>query len=362
MAELDATLSFEPRVFLSQLEADLNQSQSSIDIEVYIWAKDHVAAEFFNILLKAAQRGVHVRLLVDGIGSLEWIRRGVKELHPNLQVRIYHKFLGLNTFVYPNKFSLLWGRLNRRDHRKVYIIDDKLAYIGSFNIIADTLRWGEAAVKIRGTEIEILKEMFEFTWERSKDFLSTFSGKEPAVIDRLLHSENIFTTQTFELRGRYREMFWDKLRRAKKRVWMVNPYFNPPLLLTKRLKEAAKNNVEVILVFSEIIDYPPLSWVARLHYQNLIQAGVHIYEHTPFFIHSKLALIDDEIIVGSGNLNHRSFYHDLELNVVLRDQENIYKFEKQFKTYLRNSRKMNDHVTFWHPVGERLLNFFKTWI
>jgi len=362
MSDLHTELFFDSQKILERLKEEFRKSQKSIDIEVYIWAMDEVANEFYEILLEAAQRGVQVRILVDGFGSLDWIRNEMnRKTHPNLHVRIYHKFLGLTALAYPNKLSLIWGRMNQRDHRKIYIIDDKIAFTGSFNVTNSTLVWEETAVEIKGAQIQTLKEMFDLTWKRSRDFLSRMTKQDPPVVEQIQKSKTLFTTQTFSLRRRYRKAFYLHLKHAKKRIWMVTPYLNPPKRLIKHLADARKRNVEVVLILSKTTDYIVSSWMAHLHYRNLFDAGVKIYEHQDTFIHSKLALIDDRVIVGSGNLNYRSLYRDLEMNLVVNDKKNVQKVEEQIRYYAKKSKRVNSDYTFLQKLALTPLAFFKTW-
>jgi cardiolipin synthase len=142
----------------------------------------------------------------------------------------------------------------------------------------------------------------------------------------------------------------------------MTPYFNPPSFLLKALIEAAGKGVDVRLVVPKRTDPAWFSYLSRIYFSPLVKRNIRVYEYTPGILHSKITLIDSEGIIGSGNLNYRSFYRDLELNLIIQDSKGVQDLRNEFIKDMTMSREINktDHLSAWEKLFGSFLTIFKT--
>src|SRR5690606_15779959 len=133
-----------------------------------------------------------------------------------------------------------------------------------------------------------------------------------------------------KLRQLFRKEFCRLIEASQNRVWLVTPYFNPPRYFLQSIVNAARKGVDVRLIVPRINDVPWLNYLSRLYYGPLLKRGIRIFEYEKSVLHAKTALIDDLGTVGSANLNYRSFYQDLEMNVLISDKKLISQMEEEF--------------------------------
>lgn len=304
------TLLFSAEEFYGALERDLRTSRESICIEMYIWSNDGVGHRFFRLLEEAAARGVRVRLLLDGVGSYFWVRAQAERMRASkVEARIWRpvQLLSMGDF----------GHLNRRNHKKVVVIDEKVAYTGSANVTGSCLSWKEATVRLEGPSVGLLLELFEDAWERALPGQGRDLTRALRLQGALLRSRVVRSNQSFVLRRRHLRALRRRIKAAKHRVWLMTPYFVPTLGLFLAMLQAARRGVDVRIVLPRKSDVWFLRWVARLYYRYMLKAGVRVYEWLPSVLHAKCTLVDGWGTVGSSNLNRRSAYLDLELDMVL---------------------------------------------
>jgi len=368
--------------WFSQMIADIAAATTSVTYEIYIIQHDRTGSEVVAALAAAAARGVQVRLLVDGVGSPEFIWTVVPLLlDSRLEVRVYHP---LPTQVLSPAFrhgSRLLGMLrllpliNQRDHRKVCVIDGRIAWVGSFNAADFTRRsfsgddvWREAGARVIGIGVSELVEAFSSAWQRSWRFhrrhlsRTLFAKRQPIMPPsgcvRLNHRIRIRLRNHLELAQR--------ITSAKTRVWIVAAYFVPGKRLLKALSVAASRGVDVRLLMSRKSDVAFMPAVAAAFTGALIRRGMRVYEFTPGILHAKALLIDDWLSLGSTNLNMRSLLHDLEADVVLHEPASRNAFIDLFnlgqtRSQLVNSDFYRDRPWQWRMMG-RVALWFKYWI
>lgn len=334
-------------VWFTDLVAAIDHARRSVTLEIYILENDGTGQAVVAALQRAGERGVDVRLVVDGSGSAGFIWNVAPELYQSrVTVRVFHP---MPTQVLSPAFRdgsrvgnllRLIPHINRRDHCKVCIIDEHMAFVGSFNLL-DAIRpslrgeeyWREAGARVVGPGVVELVSAFEHTWERSWRFhrrglrprrvwLRRRSASAPTGLVRLNHRIAI------------RQRNWrDLLRRidsAKSRIWIAAAYFVPPPRLLRALSRAAQRGVEVRLLMSRRSDIVVMPWVAEYCWRDLVSDQVEVYLYEPGFVHAKVLFIDQWLCVGSSNLNMRSFLHDLETDVVLKSAHSRRALEAAF--------------------------------
>lgn len=358
---------FNSQDLIKILLEEIEQSKTSIEIEMYIWDPDKVGTLFDEALKRAVERGVKVRMIVDRIGSLDWITTRIDEVREaGIDARVFRPIPGLKTLFdrYPKKLLPFLKMFNRRNHRKIFLFDRKTAYVGSLNILEPVLKWKETTLKTQNYEdIQVLRDIFECTWDWIESDTSRFENCDfRKIIADVEHSTNIRTTQTKVLRSHYRKDFLKRIREAKERIWLVTPYFNPPRFLLKGLIEAVGRGVDVRLIVPKKTDPAWFSYLSRVYYSPLLKKGLKVYEYKKGILHSKTALIDSTGMVGSGNLNYRSFYRDLELNMIVTKSEDVQSLHDEFISDMASSAeiKRSKQMKPWERAFGTFLMKFKT--
>jgi cardiolipin synthase len=339
-------LLFDGDAFFDALLRDIALARRSIELETYIYRDDQTGRQIARSLTEAAARGVNVRVIVDGIGASGWFEKNAPLLESQgVHVRVYHPVLFHNLWARikidlgilrpPKTFEKIRGSVfmsvfNRRDHRKMTLIDHRIAYIGSVNITSDhrasilgSRAWRDTSVRLEdGASREILAA-FDNVWDRCHDAYA-----RPRWRERLTRVEFHPTLSRFvrfnytsRLRKQTHHSLIRRISKARKRVWITNPYFAPSKSLLRALARASKNGADVRILVPRHSDVFFMPWVATAYYAIVLKGGSRIYEYLPRILHAKTALIDDWAIVGSSNFNRRSLLHDFEVDAVLASPE-----------------------------------------
>ena len=357
---------------------DILNAKNSIDLETFIFEKDHLGDRIVAALEKVAKQGIHVRILVDGAGSPLWTTNYAKQLETaGAKTRVFHPFpwqlwnwsRSVVKLPWMLKLIYLFLKSNSRNHRKVCIIDEEIAYIGSANISKCHLNrdeggdeWRDTSVRISKTNLSGLIDAFNSAWthrsikERIREIFHHMR-QEPII--HLNHS-----------RHRRRIIHKKLLRRianCKHRVWITNAYFVPDNFLLRRLKEAARKGVDVRVLLPKKSDVIMMPWASSTFYYSLLKSGVRIFEYLPSMLHAKSLIIDNWTSLGSTNLNHRSLLHDLEADVNLTTTSSKQFLENLFLDDLQNSREID--LNTWYRLRPfrqrfmgRLVLYLKYWI
>ena len=308
-------LFFDNDDYFNDLLDGLNCAQHSIRFETYIFERGHMAERLVRALSAAAARGVVVQVLVDGVGSPAfWRDYGSTLTVQGVQVRLFrtwpwqaphHHRTWLQAVA---DFFRRWRNLNNGNHRKTCLIDSQVAWISSCNVSDVHLRsqagrraWIDTSVRVRGPELERLERAFTVAF-RGQLWQSPFQP-----LDSLL-----FLNSSILLRRTKKHDQLRRLRQARSRVWLQTPYFVPVRPFYRRLRRLARNGVDVRLMVPATSDVPLIKLLSYAFFRKLIKAGVRIFEFQPSFMHQKISQIDEWASMGSSNLNHRSFFHDLQ--------------------------------------------------
>jgi cardiolipin synthase len=363
--------------FFHALIDDIEHAQKTIDLETYIFHHDALGIKVANALCDAAKRGVIVRVLVDGIGTPNWSATFQKQLtNAGIQNKVFHplpwklshwRFLHRVPFLLRGLYLML--KSNSRNHRKTVIIDETIAYLGSMNISHCHLpleeggkNWHDIGIRLSNIDFTELQKSFDIAWmhrtiqERIRDVFK-FMRREPRI--RLNYT-----------RHRRRVLYKNLLRRMRlcqRRIWITNAYFVPDNFLLRRLREAAKNGVDVRILLPRKSDIFIVAWASATFYYDLLKAGIKIYEYLPGMLHAKSLILDDWMLIGSSNLNHRSLLHDLEADITVFTDSGKRALEQVFLTDLTQSRELKPeewkHVRRWDQrfLGKLAL-YMKYWI
>jgi cardiolipin synthase A/B len=339
--------------YFASLLGAIAQARVSIDMESYIFDRDALGMKVLAGLREAATRGVRVRLIVDGFGSIGWNPEILRKLAARgVAARIYHPLpwqlssrqldLGLRSFARG------LGLLNRRDHRKTCLIDGRTAFVGGMNVSKRHLRspsgepgWRDTAAMVQGPEVRCLVDAFEAAWQgRHRSPSSRVRAHAHSMAGhRSLHSLLRLNNTWRSRHHAYRELLRN-VRQARRRIWLTTPYFLPRLSLVSALKERARAGVDVRVLLPAKNDVAAMQLVNESFYPALLRAGVRVFEYKPVTLHAKLMVIDDWATVGSSNLNQRSLIHDLEVDVVLTRAASVRDLLRHFTADLARSREV----------------------
>ncbi len=370
------TVFFRVDDYFSCLIEDVLSAHRRVIMESYIFAVDGYGKRLIDAMTRVAERGVAVYLLVDGVGSLEYIAQLTRMIRDTkVNFKIFHPLpwqlqqVPWYSFIPMLFIKLIQGiaELNCRDHRKCCIIDERILYTGSFNVVScvgvnvGVYDWCDIGVRVISKGLEPVVEAFMAAWNRHKvrktwREIAVYLKGNPWV--RLNHS----WYQRFGLR---RAML-KRLRSAKQRVWITNAYFVPDSRFMKTLLEVADRGVEVKILLPSESDVSFMPLAARTFYQKMLVYHIEIFEYMPAILHAKTLIIDDWMMIGSSNLNHRSLLHDLELDVVLRTQLEKKRLVDDFNKKLTEARRvmLSDLVKmpWWKKMVGNLLIWMRYWL
>ena len=350
---------FDGNNYFNALLHDIKQAEQSIDLETYIFEQDNLGKEVIVSLTEAAERGVLVRILIDGAGTPQWNNFYARKLESlGGKVRVFHSFpwnfwqWSRSVLHVPSLLKVLYLllKINSRNHRKVCIIDNKIAYIGSFNICQRHLArdqkgegWRDTGIKLINLNLSDLLSAFEAAWDHR-----SIQERVRHYFAHIRANPVMLLNNTWWRRRILRKNLLRRIKKCKKRIWITNAYFVPDNFLLRRLIDAAQAGIDVRILLPQASDVIFMPWASKAFYARLLLAGVRIFEYIPSMLHAKTLIIDNWMILGSSNLNHRSLLHDLEVDVNVRSPESKSLLEQQFLIDLKSAREI-----FWGDWQKR---------
>ncbi len=346
---------------ISDITKAIYAAKEFVHLEYFIIAIDDATRPLFKALEDAIHRGVKVRVLMDAVGYRRYPNR--KELTKLLSAigADWHLML-------PIKFSpSLYNRPDLRNHRKVVVIDDNLAYIGSQNIIdktyhrKDSIFYEELVVRLSGPIVRQCNVIFASDWyaETGEALTKLLDPKYRPLPVRAgkVTAQMLPSGPSYDLQNNA-ALFTYLFNIAQKQIYITNPYFVPTESMLEALISAVKRGVEVIMINSEVMEQVLVGHAQRSYYRQLMSAGVNIYLYKPpVLLHSKHITIDNDIaVIGSSNLDIRSFELDLECTLITYDPSVVTDLRKVQNLDLKNSVKLS--LSSWQKrsVITRLLD------
>ncbi len=379
------TLLFDGDDYFKCLFEEWSRAERTIDFETYIFDDDNIGAEVVRQLQNACSRGVRVRLLVDGIGAGGWWQtRGVELEKFGADVRVYHPLMITQLwrrlmidlrFILPErkpKRSLVLRRLNRRNHRKVSVVDGRVAFVGSVNVSDTHLKayknkeaWRDTSVRLEGQGIAELLVAFDHAWKRSQSVGQTRPFKIRFAFRRRTgdFASAVSLNYTIRLRRISRGKFQNLISEAQRRIWVSNAYLAPPSNISRMLIKAARRGVDVRVLVPSRSDVWFMPFIARAYYRPLLKSGIRIFEYQPRFLHAKSLVVDNQALIGTSNLNRRSFLHDLEVDVRINSPQTIEALGERYLLDIRDSIEIFNRGTIVGSRLGRILNYFiRYWV
>jgi cardiolipin synthase len=348
---------------VDQIVQDIDAARRFVHLEYYMFADDTIGSPVIDALVRARERGVVCRVLIDHLSNL--LLRG-----PVLK-KLGAAGIPVHQTLPANPFSNQWNRIDLRNHRKIVVVDGVVAFTGSHNLIEDTyhkrsnirkgIHYIELVVRVTGPIVRELNAAFITDWHSETEELldertaPEMRGRIPVtgeVLCQVLPSGPGFEHNNNLM------LFVALLHAARRCITIVNPYVVPEETLLLALTSAAQRGVAVTLIVSEIGDQFLVYHAQGSYYEELLKAGVNIYRYrAPVILHSKSISIDDDIaVIGSSNLDIRSFELNLELTLVCYDHGVVADLRKLEEEYLRCSRQL--HLEEWQarPLHTKLFD------
>ena len=330
--------------FFDALLKSLNKAKKSINIEFYIFKNDDIGTKILDILEEKAKNGVEVRLLYDSVGSRLLNRNVLKKLRA---------VGGKTGEFFPSWLKLINLNMNFRDHRKIVVIDNKVAFVGGFNVGDEYLGkdkkfgyWRDTHIKFKGSAVKDLNLRFLADWR--------YATKEEVDLSHVLEisDENIGEPNTgmqivssgpnlsdrYEIKLAYLKM----IQRAKKYLYIQSPYLIIDKSISDSLKLASASGVDVRIMTPGKGDHPFVYWANLAYAGDLLEYGVKIYHYDrSAFLHAKTVVIDDEICsIGTANMDTRSFELNFEVNAFIYSETISKQQKSEFEKDILKSEEL----------------------
>nr|WP_319025580.1 cardiolipin synthase [Paraclostridium bifermentans] len=330
--------------FFDALLKSLNKAKKSINIEFYIFKNDDIGTKILDILEEKAKNGVEVRLLYDSVGSRLLNRNVLKKLRA---------VGGKTGEFFPSWLKLINLNMNFRNHRKIVVIDNKVAFVGGFNVGDEYLGkdkkfgyWRDTHIKFKGSAVKDLNLRFLADWR--------YATKEEVDLSHVLEisDENIGEPNTgmqivssgpnlsdrYEIKLAYLKM----IQRAKKYLYIQSPYLIIDKSISDSLKLASASGVDVRIMTPGKGDHPFVYWANLVYAGDLLEYGVKIYHYDrSAFLHAKTVVIDDEICsIGTANMDTRSFELNFEVNAFIYSETISKQQKSEFEKDILKSEEL----------------------
>jgi cardiolipin synthase len=344
----------------------LQNARDHINLESYIIEDDETGRKFADLLLQKQAKGVHVNLIYDSVGSMNTPASFFQRLRDGgIQVVEFNP-------INPLKAREQWG-LTHRDHRKILIVDGKIAIIGGINISEvyssrplkrkrnqkAPIRWRDTDIQIEGPAVAEFQKLFLDTWLKQKGP----NLSERNYFPDLKEGGNALVRVVGSTPGETNRipfiMYVSAITFAEHSIHMTHSYFIPDDQIVKALTDAAERGVDVKIILPGIIDSQLALYAQRYYYSELLKSGVKLYEHSTSLLHAKTAVIDKVwSTVGSTNMDFLSLLHNDEVNAVILSREFAVEMEEMFVRDLANSRQIQLDEWEKRPLFQRIRTWF----
>jgi len=360
------TLLFDGPATMREMMAAARAATSSINLETYIFDEDEIGNEFAELLMEKQRQGVQVNIMVDAVGALATPAAFFKRMRDaGLRVVVFNP-------VNPAKARGKW-EVNNRDHRKLMIVDGRIAFTGGINISStyansslfrsrnkpkqidgDKVGWRDTHIKIEGPAVAPLQWSFVDLWVQQEGGELPQANYFPALTpvgDKFIRVLSTIPERDSEI---YKSLV-TAINEAKTAVHITAAYFVPDQQIVDALVGAAKRGVDVKLVLPGVSDHSLIRYAGQGFYEPLLAGGVRIFELQIAVLHAKTAVIDGAwSTIGSANIDRRSFIHNYELNVVVIDPAFGRDMESAFNEDMRDSKEVGLQQWRKRPWADRV--------
>ena len=341
----------------------LENAKHHIHLEYYIYEQDEIGKTIIELLIKKAKEGVEVRFIYDDFGS------------PTIKKKIEKRMQEAGIEIYPFskiQFYLLANRINYRNHRKIVIIDGQTAFTGGINVSdkyinnkKEELFWRDTHLRIDGPGVYYLQYLFLSDWNFCCP--GNLKAGHPYFADQGMHKEDMYvqivgsgpdSEQPAVLFSILQAIYL-----AKEEILITTPYFIPGDNMVDALRIAALSGLAVKLLVPGISDSRLVNAASKANYSDLLKAGVEIYLYEKGFVHAKTLVADGKLsMVGTANMDHRSFDLNFEVNAIVYDAAFAEKLRKVFFDDVKDAKKIDEKMwdtrAFYYKLADRIGRLF----
>ncbi len=350
----DVTIYHEPEATFLALSLAIQEARHHVHLEYYIFAPDETGRAIRDLLIRKAREGVEVRLLIDAVGSW-WVGRSFVAPMREAGVKV--------------AWFLPWGlssrrlSLNFRNHRKLVVVDGRVGFTGSQNIGDEYLGrkkkygpWRDTHLRLIGPCVAQLQEVFAEDWHfaTGEDISMAAYFPEPKPAGHI--SAQIVPSGPDRRPNGLHQLLFGAMGDAMNEISLLTPYFVPDQAMLLSLQTASLRGVRVRLMVPSKSNHRVVLWAGRSCYEELLEAGIEIYEYEHALLHSKVVIIDGRwAMVGSANMDERSFRINFELTTMLYDPESTQELHDDFERLrTRCQRITRAELNSW-TYGDRLM-------
>jgi len=336
----------------------IEEAKEHVHMEYYIIENDNIGNRVKDALIKKAKEGLEVRLIYDGLGSSGMGRKFKRAL----------KEAGVKIITFRSVSRMYFAtQINFRNHRKIAVMDGKIAFVGGVNIGDNYIKdpklgfWRDTHLQIEGEAAQTLQAVFLNDWSHAT--------KEKLDLKKYLKSHPIESKQWVQISASGPDSEWSStlhaffaaITTAKEYVYITTPYFIPTESILTALCVSALSGIDVRIILPKESDSSIVKWGTRFHVASLLEAGVKVYFYTKGFVHSKVMMVDDVFgSVGTANMDIRSFDQNLEVNALLYDKTIVAELKRSFEQDLKDSEEVNledyKNRSYLDRVKERAAN------
>jgi cardiolipin synthase len=343
----------------AMLEA-IKDARHSINLECYIFRPDRTGRKFMNAMMERARAGVVVTVVVDAVGSLRFGLFAIREL----------RRAGCRAELYQRLKWYRLARLNNRTHRELLVVDGKVAFIGGAGIGDQWAKgqrgkkpWRDTMARVTGPVVSSIQGVFAENWVECCGEILTGPEYFPDLKKTGDTSTIVIKSSPADRATACRVVFQLLIESARKRIRVTTPYFLPDRSLRKAFVDAAGRGVEIdIIVPGSHTDQRWVRLVSRRKYNELLRAGIRIYEYRAGMTHAKVLSVDDLwVVLGTTNFDNRSFEHNDEVNVAIRDEDMAARLAKDFGHDLQSCEQITLETWKRRPLFEKVVEPF-AWI
>ncbi len=341
-----------------ELFHDLENAKHHIHIEYFIIENGILFDKLKEILTTKVKEGVTVRIIYDDFGSRRLKKSSIRELR-NFGIQIFP--------FYKTYFPYFANRINYRNHRKIAIIDGKVGYTGGLNLsdnYSNDIRskrsffWRDTHLKITGPAVRYLQYTFLLDWQFASDksllynqeFFPEFDATHDNKLIQIVSGGPDLIRETIML------TYFKAIVDAEKECFITTPYLIPNQGIITALKQAALSGIDVKILVPGKSDSWLLKSATNTYIRELLLSGAEIYHYQKGFVHAKTVIIDHNLsIIGSANVDYRSFDYNFEANAIIYDIEFNNKLKEQFYEDIENSKPISIEEWDKRPLKKRIV-------
>ncbi|MDP2571526.1 cardiolipin synthase [Vibrio sp. vnigr-6D03] len=346
------SLQTSPVKILQSVIEDIKSAKHHIRMEFYIWHPGGLADSVASALIQASKRGVKVQVLLDSAGSHRFFKSHWKAMMETAGIEVIHALA-----VSPMRVFL--RRLDLRQHRKIIVVDDEIAYTGSMNMVdpahfkqgAGVGQWIDVMVRISGPTVNVLSAIHAWDWEveTGKREFPTFPHC-PVDQENGLHPVQVVPSGPGMPENLIQQVMILSINQAKESVRITTPYFVPSDQLLETLKMTAQRGVKVQLIIPHRNDSIMVKWASKAFYSELLNSGIEIYEFRGGLLHTKSVVIDQhQCLIGTVNLDMRSLWLNFEVTLAVDDASFTKELYWLQESYIENAHKIESAT--WSERG-----------